>query len=122
VTHPLFCTWFVQTNRYENCLGVTPFVNFTDDYGMSIFKMGVAMRGVEILGVTHVQVWGLGCCGVSFSVAFEVCSSNLGCKNLIWGVEFFLRSLIFKSSRGPTLCLPHKCDNDVAPMWHLHGS
>jgi hypothetical protein len=26
----------------------------------------VAMRGVEILGVTHVQVWGLGCWGVEF--------------------------------------------------------
>jgi hypothetical protein len=57
VTHPLFCTWFVHSNRYENGLGITPFVNFVDDYGM---------RGVEILGVTHVQVWGLGCWGVKF--------------------------------------------------------
>ncbi len=41
----------------------------------------------------------------SFTVAFELWSSNLGCKNLIWGVEFFLRSHIFKSSHGPT-CMP----------------
>jgi len=40
VTHPLFRTWFVHSNRYENGLGITPFVKFTDDYGMSIFKSG----------------------------------------------------------------------------------
>jgi hypothetical protein len=75
------------------------------------------MRGIEILGVTGVQVgdWGVGVW--SFSVASEVWSSNLGCKNLIWGVVFFLGHLFLKVHMDPHVCLPHKYDNDVALTW-----
>ncbi len=60
MTHPLFCTWFVHINRYENGLGITPFVNFTDYYGMT---NGSGSEGCRDFGGNTCSSLGIGVIG-----------------------------------------------------------